>query len=94
MQIYIENIHNVSNCHDREKHCKFDARGTVVPNTATASAPAVEIEMATFTGAERARCVLVRRKEARYTRSKEISHSVSQGTSKYAYNLLVAQEFC
>ena len=35
----------------------FHARGTVVPNTATASAPAFEIKMATFTGAERARCV-------------------------------------
>jgi len=35
----------------------FHARGTVVPNTATASVPAFEIKMATFTGAERARCV-------------------------------------
>jgi hypothetical protein len=45
------------NCRSVAKHCKFDARGTVVPNTATASALAVEIKMATFTGAERARCV-------------------------------------
>ena len=36
-------------------HDTFHARGTVVPNTATASAPAFEIKMATFTGAERAR---------------------------------------
>ena len=35
----------------------FHARGTVVPNTATASAPAFEIKMATITGAERAPCV-------------------------------------
>jgi hypothetical protein len=40
------------------KHCKFDARGTIVPNTATANAPTVEILMATFTGAGRTRCVL------------------------------------
>jgi hypothetical protein len=39
------------------KHRKFDARGTEVLNTATAIAPAVEIKMATFTRAERARCV-------------------------------------
>ena len=44
-------------------HDTFHARGTVVPNTmdqpntATASAPAFEIKMDTFTGAERARCV-------------------------------------
>ena len=38
----------------------------VVPNTATASAPAFEIKMATFTGAERARCV--------FWFEKEISH--------------------
>ena len=36
-------------------HDTFHARGTVEPNTATASAPAFEIKMATFTGAERAR---------------------------------------
>jgi hypothetical protein len=35
----------------------FDARGTVVPNTATASALVVKIKMATFTGAQRACCV-------------------------------------
>jgi hypothetical protein len=29
----------------------------LVPNTATVSAPAVEIKMDTFTGAERAHCV-------------------------------------
>jgi hypothetical protein len=39
------------------KHCKFDARGTVVLNTATTSTPAVEMKMSTFTGAERAHCV-------------------------------------
>jgi hypothetical protein len=44
------------NCDNVAKHCKFDARDTVVPNTATASAPAVEIKMATFT-VEGARCV-------------------------------------
>jgi hypothetical protein len=36
----------------------LDASGTVVPNTATASIPTVEIKMATFTGAEYALCVL------------------------------------
>jgi hypothetical protein len=41
------------NCHNVAKHCKFDARGTAVHNTATASTCAVEIKMATFT--ERAR---------------------------------------
>jgi hypothetical protein len=58
--------------------------GTVVPNTATTSASAVEINMATFTGAERARCVFrfEETKSATYTSSKEISHSVSQGTSQ------------
>jgi hypothetical protein len=56
LQIYTEDIHNVLNCHNVAKHCKFDACGTVVPNTATASAPVVEIKMATFTGADHARC--------------------------------------
>jgi hypothetical protein len=54
---YKKNTHNVLNCHKAAKHCKSDARGAAVPNTATASAPAVEIKMATSTGAERARCV-------------------------------------
>jgi hypothetical protein len=42
---FIEDIHNVLNCRKVPKHSKFDARSTVVPNTATAtaSAPAVEI---------------------------------------------------
>jgi hypothetical protein len=47
----------INSTHNIEKHCKFDARGTVVPNTATASAPAVQIKLATFTCAESARCV-------------------------------------
>jgi hypothetical protein len=42
--------------------------------------------MATFIGAERARCVLVLRSEVCYTRSEEISHSASRGTSQQAYN--------
>jgi hypothetical protein len=41
----------------KKDFAKFVSRGTVVPNTATASDPAVETKMATFTGAERARCV-------------------------------------
>jgi hypothetical protein len=45
------------NCQYVAKHCKFDARGTLVPNTSTASAPAVEIKMDVYVGAERARCV-------------------------------------
>jgi hypothetical protein len=45
------------NCHNVAKHSKSDARGTVVPNTATASAPAVENEVTTFTGTECACCV-------------------------------------
>jgi hypothetical protein len=45
------------NCHNAAKYYMFHARGTVVRNTATASAPAVEIKMATFPGAERPRCV-------------------------------------
>jgi hypothetical protein len=49
MQIYSEDMDSVSNCHNVGKHAEFDALNTVVPNTATASA--------TFTGAERARCV-------------------------------------
>jgi hypothetical protein len=57
INIYTEDIHNVLNYHNVPKHCKFDARGTVVPNTAIASAFAVEIMMATLTGAECARCV-------------------------------------
>jgi hypothetical protein len=44
-------------CHNVAAHFKFVVSGTVVPNTATASAPAVEIKMATFTGAEHARCM-------------------------------------
>jgi hypothetical protein len=40
-------------CHNVAKHFKFYASGTVVP----ASAPAVEIKMATFTGAEHAHCM-------------------------------------
>jgi hypothetical protein len=38
-------------------HCNFHARGTVVPNITTSTAPAVEIMMAAFTGEDRARCV-------------------------------------
>jgi hypothetical protein len=57
MQIYTEDIHNILNCQNVAKHCKFDARGTVVYNTATATVHAVEIKMATFKGAERARGV-------------------------------------
>jgi hypothetical protein len=57
IQIYTGNIHNISDYHIVVKHYKFDEHGTVVSNTATASAPAVEIKMATFTCAERARCV-------------------------------------
>jgi hypothetical protein len=64
-----------------EQGCKLDARGTVVPNTATTSAPTVQIKMAVFTDAEHARCVLVQRNEVCYTGSKQISHSVSQRTS-------------
>jgi transposase len=45
------------NCNNVAEQCKFDACGTVVPNTATASATADEIKMDNFTGAERARCV-------------------------------------
>jgi hypothetical protein len=48
---------NVLNCLNVAKHCKFDSRGTVVLNTATASAFAVEIKIATFACAERARCM-------------------------------------
>jgi hypothetical protein len=51
-----EDIHNVLNWHNVAKHCKFDASGTVAPITEL-SAPAVEIKMATCTGAERACCV-------------------------------------
>jgi hypothetical protein len=36
IQIYTEDIHNVLNCHNVAKHCKFDAHGTVLPNTSTA----------------------------------------------------------
>ncbi|KAG8317952.1 hypothetical protein J6590_013087 [Homalodisca vitripennis] len=38
---------------------KFDSRSAVVPSSATASASFVCNKMATFTGAERARCVLL-----------------------------------
>jgi hypothetical protein len=55
--MYKEDIHEVFNCHNVAKHCKFDARGTVVPNTATATALAVDIKKATLADAERARCV-------------------------------------
>jgi hypothetical protein len=41
------------NCHNVAKHFKFEARDIVVRKTATASASAVEIKMATLTGAER-----------------------------------------
>jgi hypothetical protein len=45
-------MHNILNYHNVAIYCKFDARGTVVPNTATASAPAVDIKMAHFTRAQ------------------------------------------
>jgi hypothetical protein len=54
--MYTKDIHNALNRHIVAKYCKFDARGTVVPNTVT-SAPTVEIKMVIFTGSERARCV-------------------------------------
>jgi hypothetical protein len=57
IQIYTEDIHNVLNSHDVAKHCKLYSRGTVVPNNATTSAPAVEIKMATFSCAKLARCM-------------------------------------
>jgi hypothetical protein len=47
-------MHNGLNCHNVTKNCKFDAHGTVVPITTTASTCAVEIKMAGFIGA----CVL------------------------------------
>jgi hypothetical protein len=47
----MEDIHNVLNSHNVAKHSKFDVHSTIVLNTATASAPAVDIKMATFTGA-------------------------------------------
>jgi hypothetical protein len=50
-------MHNVLNCHNVSNYCKFDARGTVVPNTATVRSSAVEIKMATFTDAKRTCCV-------------------------------------
>jgi hypothetical protein len=59
MYISTEDIHNVLNWHNAAKHCKFIARGTVVPITATASAPAVEIKMATLTGAGSTRCMFL-----------------------------------
>jgi hypothetical protein len=34
-RIFPEDIHNVLNCHNVARYCKFDARGTVVPNTTT-----------------------------------------------------------
>jgi hypothetical protein len=55
IQIYAEDIHNILNYHNVAKLCKFDAHGAVVSNTTTVGAPAVEIKMATFIGAERAR---------------------------------------
>jgi hypothetical protein len=51
-QIYKEGIHNILNYHNIAKHCKFDAHDTAVPNTATASTPAVEIKMATCFGSK------------------------------------------
>jgi hypothetical protein len=54
---YIGVIHDALNCQNVGKRFKFDARYIVVPYTATASAPEIEIKMATFTGAERAHCV-------------------------------------
>jgi hypothetical protein len=59
IQIYKEDIYNVSNCHNVAKYWKFDARCTVVPNTATASALAVEMKTDTFESAERSRCVFL-----------------------------------
>jgi hypothetical protein len=50
-------INNILNSPNVAKYCKFDARGTVAPNTDTVIAPAVETKMASFTGAECARCV-------------------------------------
>jgi hypothetical protein len=48
---YILNYYNVA------KHCQVWCTCTLVPNTATVSAPAVEIKMATLSGAEHAHCV-------------------------------------
>ncbi|KAG8272517.1 hypothetical protein J6590_039224 [Homalodisca vitripennis] len=46
-------------CHFVANYFKFDSRSAVVPSSATASASFVCNKMATFTGAERARCVLL-----------------------------------
>jgi hypothetical protein len=57
--------------------------GTVVSNTTIASAHAVEIKMAAFTGAERAGCVFLFEETKSATQvQKGISHSVSQGASQ------------
>jgi hypothetical protein len=45
------------NCRNVGNNGKFDVGGTVVPNSVTASAPVIEIKMATFTGAEHAHYV-------------------------------------
>jgi hypothetical protein len=63
--MYIEDIRNALNCHSVAKHYKFDARGTVVPNTAIASASAVEIKMAI--SQVQSMLILVQRNEVCYT---------------------------
>jgi hypothetical protein len=35
-------VHNVLTHHNVAKHCKFDARGTVVPTNTVTSAPTIE----------------------------------------------------
>uniref|UniRef100_A0A1B6IPZ7 DUF4817 domain-containing protein n=1 Tax=Homalodisca liturata TaxID=320908 RepID=A0A1B6IPZ7_9HEMI len=46
-------------CHSAANYFKFNSRSAVIPSSATASASFVCTKMATFTGAERARCVLL-----------------------------------
>jgi hypothetical protein len=71
-------MHNVLKCQNVAKHFKFDARTVSAQYCFRQRSRAVEIKMATFTGAERARCVFWFEE----TSSKEVSHSVSQGTSQ------------
>jgi hypothetical protein len=65
------------NCHNVAKHSKSDARGTVIPKPPPRAHPQLKSRWLL----SQVQSVLVRRNGVCYTSSKEISHSVSQGTS-------------
>jgi hypothetical protein len=77
--MYTEDIHNVLNCHNVANYWRSDAHGTEATNTASAISHAVNQDGYFHRCRESARCKFGSKKRSVLHKSKEISHSVSQG---------------